>query len=174
MKSRRPARATGAEPSTDLDAAREAALRLLERIRRTRADLARRLHDRGFAAATIDQALDRLAGVGLVDDVEYAYAFLRGRLGRRPAGRRRLEFDLRARGVEPSDIARAFEQIAGDEPFGQGEVEGARRVVALAEHRYRALEPRVRRQRLYALLARRGFDRETIEAALGATPSDDE
>ena len=172
MRSRRPARAAGAEPSTDLDAAREAALKLLERIRRTRADLARRLRDRGFSAATIDQALDRLAGVGLVDDVEYASAFLRGRLGRRPAGRRRLEYELRARGLEPSDIAQAFERIAEDEPLGGGEVEGARRVVALAEHRYRALEPRVRRQRLYALLARRGFDRDTIEAALGAARSE--
>ena len=38
--------------------------------------------------------------------------------------------------------------------------------VLVIRRRYRAVEPRLRRQRLYALLARRGFDGDTIEAAL--------
>jgi regulatory protein len=153
------------ERSRDPDAAREAALRLLERTRRTRSDLAKRLRDRGYAATVIEQTLDRLAAVGLVDDVEYACAFLRGRAARRPAGRRRLELELRARGVGAEDIAHAFERNAGEAP-GPDEAEGASRVLALAARRYRTLDPRTRRQRLYALLMRRGFDRETIEAAL--------
>ena len=37
-----------------------------------------------------------------------------------------------------------------------------------AERRYRALEPRIKRRRLYALLMRRGFDGDTIERALSA------
>jgi regulatory protein len=155
------------ERSADLDAAREAALRLLERTRRTRSDLAKRLRDRGYAAATIEQALDRLAGVGLVDDLEYACALLRGRGARRPAGRRRLEQELRARGVGAEDIARAFARLSG-EGASLDEVEGARRVLALAERRYHGLDPRARQQRLYALLARRGYGRDVIRAALGA------
>ena len=46
------------------------------------------------------------------------------------------------------------------------EVAAARKVIAQAERRTRALEPRVRRQRLYALLARRGFDKDVIRRAL--------
>jgi hypothetical protein len=46
-------------------------------------------------------------------------------------------------------------------------VAAARRVIAQAEGRLRGLEPRVRRQRLYGLLARRGFDGDTIATALG-------
>ena len=42
-----------AEPVADPEAAREAALKLLERTRRTRSDLARRLHDKGFAAPAV-------------------------------------------------------------------------------------------------------------------------
>ena len=160
------------ERSSDPDAAREVALRLLERTRRTRADLAKRLRDRGYAAATIEQALDRLAAVGLVDDVEYACAFLRGRASRRPAGRRRLELELRARGVGAEDVALAFERSAPDAGSAD-EAEGARRVLALAERRYRTLDPRSRQQRLYALLVRRGFDRETIAAALKTPPQED-
>jgi len=156
------------ERSSDPGAAREAALRLLERTRRTRSDLARRLRDRGYAAAVIDPVLDRLAAVGLVDDVEYACAFLRGR----PAGRRRLEQELRARGIGAEDVARAFER-QGEEASGPDEVEGARRVVAQAARRYQALDPRTRRQRLYALLLRRGFERAAIEAALKLPPGDE-
>lgn len=164
------------EPSTDPDAAREAALRLLERTRRTRRDLAKRLRDRGYPAEVVEATLDRLAAVGLVDDVEYACAFLRGRAARRPSGRRRLEQELRGRGVAAEDVTLAFERFGAERGVGEGdavdEAEGARRVLALAARRYRGLDPRTRRQRLYALLVRRGFDRDAIEAALGA-PADE-
>lgn len=146
-------------------AAREAALRLLDRMRRTRSDLARRLRDKGHAEPVIAETLDRLAKVGIVDDVEFARAFLAGRLGRRPTGWRRIQQQLRVKGVAPEDIARARERI--EEREGPtDEVSAARKVVATAERRYAALEPRVRRQRLWALLVRRGFDSDTIEQAL--------
>ena len=152
---------------TDLEAAREAALKLLGRTRRTRADLTRRLRDRGFAEGVISEVLERLAGVGLVDDAEYARAFLAGRWGRRASGWRRLEQELRARGIGAADIGRGRALL--EEAVGPvDELSGARRLLAQAERRYRGLEPRVRRQKLYALLLRRGFDSETIEQALSA------
>src|SRR5512143_181052 len=167
MRARRPARVPEAERSTDLEACREAALRLLERQRRTRSDLARRLRDKGFAAATLEQVLDRLAGVGLVDDVEYARAFMAGRRARRAAGARRIEQELRARGVGPEDIEAARGRLDAEQG-GMDEVAAARKVVAQAARRYAGLEERARRQRLYALLARRGFDSDTIAQALGS------
>lgn len=162
-------RAVSREASRSIDEAgcREAALALLERARRTRSDLARRLREKGYANATIEQVLERLAGVGLVDDVEYARAWLAGRRNRRPAGRRRLEQELRAKGLGAEAIEQGSTRL--DEERGPvNEVEGARRVIAQAVRRYRALEPRVRHQRLYALLARRGFDGDVIRAALAA------
>ncbi len=155
-----------AEPITDPDAAREAALKLLERTRRTRSDLARRLGERGFAAGTVEEVLERLERVGLVDDTEYARAYLAGRWGRRPTGWTRLRQELRGRGVgdEAIDAARAIlEQREGG---AADEVATARRVIVQAQRRYASLEPRVRQQRLYGLLARRGFDGETIRRAL--------
>lgn len=153
------------ERAADPAAAREAALKLLERTRRTRADLARRLRDKGYDEPVVAEVLERLAGVGLIDDVEYARAFLAGRWGRRAAGWRVLEQDLRKRGVPSEDIASArarFEQAQGP----ADEVRLARRVAEQAERRYARLDPRIRRQRLYALLARRGFDGDTIAQAL--------
>ena len=90
---------------------REAALKLLERTRRTRRDLERRLKEKDFDGATIAATLDRLTEVGLVDDVEFARAWLAGRWGRKPSGWRRLEQELRAKGVSQEDAERARAQL---------------------------------------------------------------
>lgn len=164
MRTRAPQRALSDERAADPRACHEAALRLLERARRTRSDLARRLREKGYEAAVIDGVLDRLAGVGLVDDVEYARAYLAGRRHRRPAGRRRLELELRARGVGAEDIAAA--RAALDQDLGpQDDIGAARALLAQAARRYAGLDDRERRRRLWALLARRGFDPDTIAAA---------
>ena len=160
-------RSSGAESvrSADPEAAREAALKLLDHSRRTRSDLTRKLSDRGFEAETVAEVLDRLASVGLVDDTEYARAFLAGRWGRRAAGWRKLEQELRGRGISLHDIASARKRL--EESTGVvNEVAGARRVIAQSARRYAKLDGRTRRQRLWSLLSRRGFDSETIERAL--------
>ena len=154
-----------AERASDPEAAREAALKLLERTRRTRSDLSRRLRERGFTAAIVQEVIDRLAAVGLVDDVEYARAYLAGRWGRRSAGWRKLEQDLFRRGISAED-ALAGRTLVERETGAADEVTVARRTLEQVERRYAALDPRVRRQRLYALLVRRGFARETIDEVL--------
>src|SRR5436309_6936284 len=123
------------------DSCREAALKLLERTLRTRSDLQRRLHEKGFDAATVSDVLDRLAGVGLVDDVEFARAWLAGRWGRRPSGLRRLEQELRARGVPPGDVAVARSRLEAEQG-AVDEVTAARRAISQAERRLRSLDER--------------------------------
>ena len=153
------------ERPDDAAAAREAALRLLERARRTRSDLHSRLTEKGYAEAVVVEVLDRLAEVGLIDDVEYARAFLTGRWNRRTAGRRRIENELRHRGISTEDVTRARGEV--EERLGaMDEVASARRVIEQSARRYATLDPRVRKQRLYALLARRGFDGDVIRRAL--------
>jgi regulatory protein len=147
------------------DGCREAALKLLERTLRTRSDLQRRLREKGFDAATVSDVLDRLAEVGLVDDVEFARAWLAGRWGRRPSGWRRLQQELRGKGVSQEDTERARELLA-ERGGAPDEVASAAKLVAQARRRYEKLEPRVARQRLYALLARHGYDGDVIRRAL--------
>ena len=149
----------------DLDAVRQKALRLLERSRRTRFDLERRLRDKGCEPALIAVVLDRLATVGLVNDVEYARAFLNERWGRRAAGWRRIVGELRKRGISSDDIDSARAKFEAERGAAD-EVTAARRAIAQAARRYASLDPHVRRQRLYALLVRRGFDGDVIQQAL--------
>lgn len=159
-------------PSPPARSAREDALKLLDRQRYTRRDLTRRLRDKGHAGAEIETTLDRLVEVGLVDDVEYARAFIAGRWARRAAGWRKIEQDLRGRGVSGETIAAAKERFEAEQGGAADESGAARRVVEQAARKYAALDPRTRRQRLTALLLRRGFSYDTIEQVLrGAGPS---
>ena len=146
--------------------AREDALKLLDRQRYTRRDLARRLREKGHAAGEIEATLDRLGQVGLVDDVEYARAFIAGRWGRRAAGWRKIEQDLRGKGVSGETIAAARERFESEQGGAADETGAARRVIDQAARKYAVLDPRVRRQRLTALLLRRGFSYDTIEQVL--------
>lgn len=174
-----------------LEAAREYALRLLERPRterQVRVALARR----GFDGAVQDQVVARLRELGLLDDVEYARAYIEQTLARRPMGRRALVAALSRRGVSREDIGRALAQVEGGmtgaaegggvtgpgRPCPEGEEGGleevaARRAARLWLHRNRGRpDPR----RLQAYLVRRGFEGElaarTVRELLGEEGGD--
>jgi regulatory protein len=149
----------------DAGACREAALRLIERVRRTRSDLTRRLRDRGYAPGVVDEVIERLSAVGLVNDVEYACAFLAGRWGRRAAGWRRLEQELRQRGIAAADVGAARARLEAERGPANERVM-ARRVLEQTARRYAGLDPAERRRRLWALLVRRGFGPDVIAEAL--------
>jgi SOS response regulatory protein OraA/RecX len=168
-----------------VERAREAALRLLDRTRKTRRELERRLAERGFDAPVAGAALDRLARVGLVDDVEYARAFLRARLARRAVGLRVLENQLQARGVSAADRSQALADLAelADRAGADGDPEGAvfgaggageraraERALGPLLRRWRGLEPREARARATAALLRRGFEWATVRDVLASLP----
>jgi regulatory protein len=152
--------------------AHEYALRLLEARRRTRRELERALAERRFDVAEVSAALDRLERAGLVDDAEFARAFLRERMSRRAVGVRTIRAKLLARGVAAAVADEAITELTASLPEGPAvggvasEVERARAALRQVERRYAALEPRERRRRLSAVLARRGFEWETIEQVL--------
>ncbi|HET7600300.1 MAG TPA: regulatory protein RecX, partial [Gemmatimonadales bacterium] len=142
-------------------------LRALERRAHARADLARRLLRRGHPADAVHAALDRVAGLGLLDDVRFAAHYVQTRAvrGRGPA---RILRDLLALGVERSVIDRA---LADEWP---PEADRTALPFALAAQRSRQLGdlPRpVKRRRLLAYLSRRGYGGhdalEAVRRALG-------
>jgi regulatory protein len=148
--------------------AREAALRLLAVRARGEAELTRRLRAKGFTAVEIEPVLARLARVGMIDDASFAGMLARDRVRLRPTGPRRMVDELRAKGID-EETARAAVG-ATLEGAGIDARELARR--ATARWRPRAGEEAASaRRRLFAFLARRGFDgelsREIVEEVLG-------
>jgi regulatory protein len=152
-----------------IEEARETALRHLERRRRTRRELERRLRERCFSPEIIDETLARLERVGLVDDLEYARAFLRDRMSRRAVGVQVMRRQLVERGVGREIVDQALEEMA-TEDAGSGalasEEERCRKALAKLSQRYQGLEPEVRHRRITSALSRRGFNYGLISRLL--------
>ena len=139
--------------AADVEAAYRTAVRSLERRSFARADLGRRLQRKGHPREAVAAALDRLAAQRLLDDAAFAlnYVETRAARGRGPS---RLLRDLLAMGVERRLIDRALAAHAAD-PGDETAVPLAlatRRAAQLGD-----LPAGVKRRRLLAFLARRGF-----------------
>ena len=151
------------EAEGDFEAAYRTALRAIERRSFARADLARRLLRKGHAPAAVEAALARVQEQGLLDDAAFAanYVETRAARGRGPL---RLRRDLMAMGVERAIVDRAVAAHAR-ESGGNGEVP-----LALASKRaaqLRDLPRHVRRRRVLAYLARRGFSGREVSDMVG-------
>jgi regulatory protein len=165
----------------------EAAARFLEARARSVSEVRRRLTSAGYRADLIEAAIERLTEIGVLDDAVFAQAWVESRDRARPRGERALADELRLRGVERSVIVETLDQRreAGPAPdvgddgtaLSADEAAAARLLERNARALARVADPRVRRQRAYALLARNGFSPAVCATAaatvLAAADTDD-
>lgn len=164
-------------PAPDPDAAMEIAVRFLGTRPRTRWELERRLRRAAASDDVLTATLDRLAAMGYVDDTAFARWWAEQRDRHAPRGRRMVEAELRQHGV-PRDVLESLrgEELAEPaldvEALPASEPERAR--AALERHlKGRPLPADSKaRQRIGAFLMRRGFDPETVRAALRSAPTE--
>ncbi len=165
-------RATVDDPATVLDAA----ARFLEVRPRSSDEVRRRLRDAGYRPELVEAAVARLTDLGYLDDAAFADAWVASRDRARPRGTRALRDELRRKGLA-ADVVDAT--LAAREASDAAEAQGADELAAAAllERRAAALarvdDPRLRRQRAYALLARNGFDPEICARLAGRVGVDD-
>jgi regulatory protein len=142
------------------------ALTMLAARARSSAELARLLVRKGEAKADVDLAITRLEEQGLLNDTAFAESFTRSRVLGAKHSRRRVQQDLARKGVPRTVGEAAIETVFAQEGVDQREV-----VEAAARKKLRSLrgvEPMVRRRRLYAFLARRGYDADDVRSAMAA------
>ncbi len=145
------------DPATVLDAA----LRFLEARQRSEAEVRRRLTEHGYRSDLVDGAITRLTELGILDDAAFAAAWVASRDRAHPRGERALRRELVLKGLERSVIDAAMEDRrgAGSDAADDVDEAAARRLIERnAAALRRIADPRSRRQRAYALLARHGFD----------------
>jgi regulatory protein len=166
---RRERRAAVDDPAVVL----EAATRFLEARSRSVAEVRRRLTTAGYRSELIDGAIARLGDLGILDDEAFARAWVESRDRARPRGERALRDELRVKGVDRSIV----DQVLDERRETDGEAAAPDRHAAdrLIERHALALEriadPRQRRERAYALLARNGFDPETCREVAASVVS---
>lgn len=139
--------------AADAEAAWRAVLRHLERRPFAKGDLARRLRQRAHPPAAVEAALARAEAAGLLDDLKFARSFAetRAQRGRGPA---RLRADLAQLRVASALV----DQVIGELwPDGEGVDEMVRALASKRVGQLAGLPREVRRRRVLAYLARRGF-----------------
>ena len=159
----------------------EAAARFLEARSRSVTEVRRRLGGAGYRSDLIDGAIERLTELGMLDDETFARAWVESRDRARPRGERAIREELRLKGIDRStaDLVlgerREAASAATDAEMADGPRQSADRIAAdrlVAKHARalgRIADPRQRRQRAYALLARNGFDPEVCRVSAAAT-----
>jgi regulatory protein len=116
----------------------------------------------------IESAIAELKQKRYLDDRQYAEDFVKMRISSRPRASSALVTELLSKGIGLALAKEVVDQLCtvGDEE------KLARDLLARKQAQYASLEPHVRKRRLAALLARRGFRPDTIHRVLGAAPEE--
>jgi regulatory protein len=144
-----------------VEAAKQRLLKLLGSREHSRAELARKLAQKGFPRAVIEMAIEWAVAQGHLDERRFAAAYAE-ELARKGFGPRAIQKKLRDKGVR----AEAPERPADPEALRQQAEELVRRRYGAPED----LEPAVRLKAARFLL-NRGFAHATIRQVLGPLPS---
>jgi len=156
LEARKAEHAEVSDPSLVL----EAALRFLESRQRSAAEVRRRLLFRGYRADLVEGCITRLEELGVIDDAAFARAWVESRDRARPRGERALRQELRVKGIDRAVVDDTIAEREERRPLADEDA-GRRLLERYAASLARVPDPRARRQRAYALLARHGFDPET-------------
>jgi regulatory protein len=150
----------------------EAAARLLESRPRSIAEVRRHLTGAGYRGDLVEEALARLVHLGYLDDAEFARSWVASRDRAHPRGERALRSELARMGIprDVVDVALGEREVpmadlahtGGTVPAESADESAAAHLLARRRAGLeRVADPRIRRQRAYALLARNGFDPDT-------------
>ncbi len=153
------------EVQDDPQAARLAALKLLNRRDYGARELSERLVARGIEPGTAIAAVEMLVTEKLVDDARYAEHFVayHANRGRGPLG---ITYKLREAGVSQDQIAAAVDADSADWQKRCAEVRRKRFGIKLPT-------TWIQRGRQARFLSQRGFSAEQIRVAVGQFPGED-
>lgn len=177
-EARRARRAAVTEP----DAVMEAAAAFLAVRSRSVDETRRRLVHLGYPKGIVDHVVERLVEIGYLDDQAFARAWVESRDRARPRGAVALRRELQRKGVPDEVITgileeRASTTTAEDGPGGGAGDPDRDAAFHLLERRASTLrresDPRRRRQKAYALLARNGFAPDICHEVASSVAEDD-
>ncbi|HJP85919.1 MAG TPA: regulatory protein RecX [Gemmatimonadaceae bacterium] len=128
--------------------------------------LQKKLIQKEYSAADADDAVRRLVSAGLLDDAKYAEQYARSKMLATGASKRRLTQDLYRKGIKGDIASTAIDNVVADEEIDTSAM--IERVARKKLAQLGDLEPLVLRRRLFAFLARRGYDVDEIKRVVAS------
>ena len=160
-------RTRGAQPIDSIDAAFTSALRYLGYRARSAAEVKNYLRQRGAADTVLDAAIKKLRGFNFINDESFARNWALSRAQSQGYGPRKIEQELRTKGVVDAVIGKVVKEIFDQED----EEKRARKILEKKFSDEILQEPRALR-RAVAFLQRRGYSSRVIFTLLRC-PIDD-
>lgn len=144
----------------DLQRAKAAGLKCLSYRNRSRQEVRDYLSKKGFSPATIQETLDYL--LNYLNDEVFAQTWGRSRIQNKKLGKQRLRQELLSKGVEPALVNNALESLYSEVDEMQLAIETAKKKLAGLKE----MDVNRKRSRIAQLLARKGFNSDTIYKVL--------
>jgi regulatory protein len=127
------------------------------------AEMTKLLEAREIEPDEVEAELERLQGVGLLDDQALADNLVRTLQDRKGLGRSAISAELRRRKVDQAAIEEALDSIDTDD-----ELVRAIEVATKRAGQLRSYDPETAKRRLFAYLQRRGYGGSVLKAAMTA------
>lgn len=148
-----PEKITQLRSEDEYEIAFQKSIRYLSYQPRTEKEVRQKLESYSYSDEVVDAVISRLRKIELVDDHRYARDWVENRFEFRPRSKRALNFELNRRGINQEIIDSVLKDV--DEPMM------ALRAASKQFHKYKECSWEEFRKKMYAFLARRGFDYET-------------
>ena len=138
----------------ELASCKDAGMKLLSRKRYTCRELSKKLSEKGFEVA--DRVCERFAELGLLDDAEYARAYVHDAAVVSGKGERLIKSELKRKGIADSIIASVFEEFDNSDALWK-----------LVEKKFRG-KPADRKTAasVFASCMRKGFGADEVRSAI--------
>jgi regulatory protein len=140
------------------EVAHQQALKLIQYRPRSEAEIRQNLTQHKISPENIELTIQRLRDGGLINDAQFAQAWVENRADLRPRSRRALAFELSQRGIDRQLIDSALEELDDDELAYQAAVRRA--------PKFETLEWKDFRLKMIRYLAQRGFNYDASAQAV--------
>jgi len=146
----------------ELAKAKNTAYRILTYRPRSIKELETKLREKEYSDCIIAAVIDHCTRLGYLDDARFAMQWAASRVRYRSLGKRRIEQELKLKGIDRLVIQQALQEAIPE----QDERDAARNAAEKKLRTMTSIDPQARKRRLAGFLERKGFTPDIIWSLL--------
>jgi len=127
------------------------------------------LTKKGFEPECAESVTLHLQSLKMIDDNQFAHAFVRDRLKRKPTGQALLRQQLLIKGIPSSMAEKVLTELVSLQSQQASALQAAKRKIQLTQHLKKNIDTEKRKKRILDFLLRRGFSYEIAIKTVRAT-----